>query len=103
MAIVVEHLAGHGGGYVAAQRAGQRVLDQRPIVGGDVVGDDEDGLLDLLRQVRRAFHSRAGKEPYQRANGGFNERVANPGEGSMPGPIGVNVVAARGFDGHGTV
>jgi len=42
MAEVFEHLTRHGDGGVEANGAGKRVEEERKIVGGDVVGDDEE-------------------------------------------------------------
>jgi hypothetical protein len=48
---VEQHLAGHGGGYAAAQARRKRVEDEGAVVCGDVVADDQEGSCRL--QVAR--------------------------------------------------
>ncbi len=96
VAEVLEHLAGHGDGDVAAELGWERVEDQRAVVGGDVVGDDQEGAVRGLGGGAGG-DAGGGEEPDQRARDDFEKGDAEGLDGTGPRPAGVG----WGFVGFG--
>ena len=92
--VVLQHLPGHGHGNPPPHRSRQGVLNQRAVVGRDVIGNNKHWLI-RVRQLRRN-HTRMRQQPHQRPLDRLNKSHSKPPEGPKPRPARVDVFVRRG-------
>ena len=97
MAKVAEHVAGHGNSNATTHGVGQAVQDESGVVGGDVVGDEDDGLAGI--EVRGPLDTWIAEQPDEKLRDEFEVEDADQLERSPPGPARVDVFfnSAPGF------